>query len=116
MDASLWKEIITPHMAGLAAGVIAAMLFIGRIPVQGGTAKLNETKVWKDWGLFLMFGLSLAGSFMPGIHDVPYAQWGGIIVFGATTAMTALIGRALLKPFILARLEGKTIVPPPPKE
>lgn len=108
MDGSIWSEIITKEMALLAAAVIAVMLFLGRIPVQGGAKKLNEMNWWKQWGIFIMFGLTTAGAFMPGIHDIPYNQWGSILVFGLTTSMVALLGRTLLKPIILARLEGKT--------
>ncbi len=108
MDGTIWESIITPQMAALAAGVIAVMLFIGRIPIRDGKAKLNEMNWWKQWGIFLMFALAVGGSFMPGVHDISYAEWGSILVHGATTGMVALLGRTILKPIILARLEGKT--------
>lgn len=102
---SIWGEIITKPMGALAAAVIAIMLFLGRIPVKG--KKLNETKWWKDWGIFIMFALATAGSFMPGVHKIPYSEWGGIMIFACTTGMAALLGRAILKPLVLKRLEGK---------
>lgn len=112
MDGSIWREIITVEMGSLAAAVIAIMLFLGRIPVQGGRGRLNELWWWHSWGIFIMFALAIGGAFMPGIHDIPYSDWGGILVFGLVTSMVALLGRAILKPIILRRLEGKQ----PPKE
>lgn len=105
MESSIWSEIITKPMGGLAAGVIALMLFIGMVPYKG--KKLNETKIWKDWGLYLMFIFTTAGSFMPGVHDIPYSDWGKILIFACTTSMVALLGRGILKPVILNKLEGK---------
>ena len=96
-------------MGILAAAVIAIMLLLGRIPARGGKMKLNETKWWHNWGIFIMFALATAGAFMPGIHNIPYTEWGGIVVFGLVTSMVALLGRAALKPIILARLEGKSL-------
>ncbi len=102
---NIWNEIITKEMAGLAAAAIGVMLFAGRIPYKG--KKLNESDVWKNWGEFILAGVCLAGSFTPGVHDIPYKEWGGILVFALVTSMVALLGRAVLKPIVLRRLEGK---------
>jgi len=107
MDESMWREFITPQMGAVAFGVVAVMFFIGHIPLDGGKRRLRESCFWKSWGLFIMFGLSVAGAFMPGIHDIAYSEWGSIVVFGSTTAIAALLLRGILKPLLLNKLEGK---------
>ena len=92
-------------MGVLAAAAIGLMLFVGRIPIKG--ARLNTKKVWEDWGVFILVAMCTAGSFTPGVHKIPYSEWGGILVFALVTSMVALLGRAILKPIILRRLEGK---------
>ena len=101
----IWEQIITKEMAGLAAASVAIMLFMGRIPYKG--SRLNRSKIWKDWGEFILVTVCLAGSFAPGVHGIPYKEWGGILVFALVTSMVALLGRKVLKPIIIKRLEGK---------
>ena len=107
MDESLWREFITPQMGSVAVAVVIIMFFIGHIPLEGGRKRLRESGWWKSWGLFIMFGLSLVGAFMPGVHDIPYSDWGSIVLFGSTTAIAALLLRGVMKPILLNRLEGK---------
>lgn len=103
----LFGNILTREMCILAASVIVIMLFIGRIPIKKATMKLNETIFWKNWGKFILLAFCIAGSFMPGVHDIPYNDWGGIIVFALVSSAAAYYGRAILKPIFLRRLEGK---------
>jgi len=102
---SIFEAIITPGMAGLAAAAIAIMFFIGKIPYKGG--KVNGTKLWKNWGEFLLVALCIGGAFAPGVSDIPVAKFGAIIIFGMISALVAHLGRKILKPIILAKLEGK---------
>jgi hypothetical protein len=102
---NIFQEIVTKEMGLLAAGAIAVMLFLGRVPLKD--KKLNQTKMWKNWGIFLLVGICTAGSFAPGVNDIPISEWGGILVFAFVSSMVALLGRAVLKPIILKRLEGK---------
>ena len=102
---SIFSSIVTEEMAMLAAAAIAVMLFLGRIPYKG--QPLNRPKIWPDWGIFLLAAICITGSFTPGIHEIPYDRWGGILVFGMVTSMVALLGRAILKPIVISRLEGK---------
>lgn len=101
----IWAQIITKEMAVLAAGAVALMLGIGRIPFKGG--KLNETQFWKDWGSFLLTLICMAGSFAPGVNKIPLSEWGGIVIFGAVAALAAHLGRKALAPIFMRKLEGK---------
>jgi len=112
MEESIFSTIVTKEMAMLAAGAIAVMLIIGRIPLKAGRRILNETKVWQDWGSFILVAVCLAGAFAPGVSKIPYSDWGSIVTFGLVSSMVAHLGRKLLAPIILRRLEGKL----PPKE
>lgn len=111
----LFENIITKEMATLAVAAIAIMTFIGKIPIKYKPAynkpikskPINKTKIWKNWGIFLLFIICTAGSFTPGVHEIPCSEWGGILVFAFTTSMVALLGRTILKPIFLSKLEGK---------
>jgi hypothetical protein len=103
---SIFSTIITPGMAGLAAAAIAIMLFLGRIPYKKG--RFNQTKFWKNWGEFVLFAICIAGSFAPGVSNIPYKEWGSLLVFAAVSALVAHLGRKILKPIIITRLEGNT--------
>jgi len=101
----LFEAIITPSMAGLAAAAVAVMFFIGKIPYK--SKKINETKLWEDWGEFILVAMCIGGSFAPGVNEIPISEWGGILIFAAVSALAAHLGRKILKPIILTRLEGK---------
>jgi hypothetical protein len=105
---SIFSAIVTPGMAGLAAAAIALMLFFGRIPYKG--SRINQTKFWKNWGEFVLVAICIAGAFAPGVSDLPYERWGGLLVFAAVSALVAHLGRKILKPFIISQLEGKSSV------
>lgn len=111
MTESIFSTIVTKQMSFLAGGAIAVMLILGRIPLKGGKIKLNETSFWKNWGSFVLAGLCLAGAFAPGVSKIPYEDWGSIVIFGLVASIVAHLGRKILAPVILNRLEGK-----PPKE
>jgi hypothetical protein len=102
---SLFDSVVTPGMAYLAAGAIAVMIFIGRIPYKG--KRINRTKFWKNWGEYVLVAICFGGSFAPGVTDIPANEWGSILIFAAVSAFVAHIGRKLLKPFIITKLEGK---------
>ncbi len=102
---SIFSSIITPGMAGLAAAAIAIMLFVGKIPYKG--IRINQTKLWTGWGEFLLLAVCIGGSFAPGVTDISKSEWGSLLVFAAVAALTAHLGRKILKPVILSRLEGK---------
>lgn len=101
----LFAEIVTPKMAALAAAAIAIMLFVGTRPFKG--KKINTTKFWKDWGVAVLIIVCVGGSFAPGINDIPKTEWGSVLVFGFVSAFVAHLGRKILKPIILNRVEGK---------
>ncbi len=101
----LFEAVITPSMAGLAAAAIAVMFFIGKIPYK--SKKVNETKLWGDWGDFILVVICTASSFAPGVNQIPVSEWGGILIFAAVSALAAHLGRKILKPIILTKLEGK---------
>jgi hypothetical protein len=103
---SIFEAVVTKGMAGLAAAAIGIMLFLGKVPVNG--KKLNSTKFWKDWGIFLLLGICTIGAFAPGVNDIPVNQWGSIMVFAMVSSVVAMVGRKLLKPIIFNKLEGKT--------
>jgi hypothetical protein len=99
----LFANLFTKEMAILAASAITVMLFVGRIPLEN--SRVNETKFWKGWGIFILLIICLAGSFIPGIR--PEGEVGNVIVFGLLSSLAALLGRAILKPIVMNRLEGK---------
>lgn len=105
---SIFSTIITPGMAGLAAAAIAIMLFIGRIPYK--KSRLNQTRIWKNWGEFVLVAICIAGAFAPGVSDIPYSDWGSLLVFAAVSSLVAHLGRKILKPLIISQLEGKSSV------
>lgn len=74
-------------VAILALAAIAAMTFLGLIPV-GKTKKLKETWVWKNLGVFVLVGVCIGGAYTPAIKtETP-------IMFGLITALFAHLGRA----------------------
>ena len=101
----IFQEIITKEMGMLAACAIAVMLFLGRIPIKGKF--LNTYKLWNQWGIFLLVAICTAGSFAPGVNDIPAKLWGSVLVFAFVTSLVALLGRAVLKPVVINKLEGK---------
>lgn len=105
----IFESIITKNMATLAASVVAVMLVLGKVPLKN-ERKLNQTKFWKNWGVFILTGLCMVGSFMPGVNDMPLEEWGSIIVFALVTTIVAHLGRAVLKPLLFRKLEGKKSV------
>lgn len=108
MEESIFSTIVTKEMAMLAAGAIALMVAIGRIPLKDGKRKLNESLAWKNWGSFILVALCLAGAFAPGVSNIAYKEWGSIVIFGLVASMVAHLGRKILAPIILSRLEGKS--------
>jgi hypothetical protein len=100
-----FSAVISKEMVYLAAAAIAAMLFIGMIPING--KRLRETKFWQSWGSFVLVAVCFAGSFAPGIHDIPLKNWGAVLAFALCSSMVAHLGRAILKPLVLTKLEGK---------
>ena len=102
---SIFSSIITPGMAGLAAAAIALMAVLGRIVIRG--KPINKMKWWSDWGSFVLLVICIAGSFAPGVSDIPLQRWGAILVFASVTTLVAHLGRKLLKPLLLTQLEGK---------
>lgn len=100
---SVFSALITKEMAYLAAAAITIMLFLGKVPI--GDKKLQQTKFWKEYGVFVLLFVCLGGSFVPGIK--PNGEIGFVIIFGLLSAFAAHIGRKLLKPMFLNKLEGK---------
>lgn len=101
----IFAQLVTPQLGALSAGIIAVMLIIGSAPFKG--AKLRDHALWKDWGLFLNAAIAVAASFAPGVCDVPPGQWGGVIIFGLLGTVGSLVGRKILQPIFLNKLEGK---------
>lgn len=104
MGESLFAQIVTKEMAILAAAAITLMLFVGKIPLKDSL--LNKTKFWKGWGIFLLLFVCVGGAFVPGIR--PEGEAGNAIVFGLVSALVAHVGRKILAPVFLKKLEGKT--------
>ncbi|PNX48318.1 MAG: hypothetical protein BV456_09920 [Thermoplasmata archaeon M8B2D] len=104
----LFLEIITKEMAILAGAAMTIMLFVGKIPISKlneETKLLNQTKIWKNFGIFILLIVCLGGSFIPGIR--PDGQWGNAVVFGLLSAFCAHMGKKVLGPLVLNKLEGK---------
>lgn len=101
----IFESIITKDMAMLAAAAIAVMFFLGKIPLK--TGKLNQTKFWGDWGTFVLVIVCTVGAFLPGVSDIPKSNYGGCIVFALVSSIVAHLGRAVLKPLLIRKLEGK---------
>jgi succinate dehydrogenase/fumarate reductase flavoprotein subunit len=102
---SLWEAVVTKEMVGLAVAAIALMYFVGGIAIKG--KRISETKVWKNFGSFILAITCAAGSFAPGVNDIPVKSWGSILVFGFVAAFVAHLGRAAFKPWLAERLKGK---------
>lgn len=87
-----WEQV-----AGLALAAIAAMTFLGLIPV-GKTKKLNGTWVWKNLGVFALVGVCIGGAFAPAIKtETP-------VMFGLIAALFAHLGRAAVPKAIRAKI------------
>ena len=77
-----WQTVAT-----MALAAIAAMTFLGLIPV-GKTKKLKSTWVWKNLGVFALVGVCIGGAFVPAVKtETP-------VMFGLITALFAHLGRA----------------------
>jgi hypothetical protein len=103
---TLWDAVVTKEMVGLAVAAIAIMLIIGRLPIKK-RMKVNDTALWKGGGSFILMFICVAGSFAPGVNDIPLKNWGSILVFGFVAAFVAHLGRAAFKPWMIKRLEDK---------
>jgi len=102
----IFESIITKNMAMLATAAIAVLFFIGKVPLKkGGT--VNQTKFWSTWGTFVLLGFCLVGAFAPGVSGLEKGAWGDTIVFALVASIVAHLGRAVLKPVLLRKLEGK---------
>ena len=101
----LFDSVITPSMAALAAAAVAIMFFLGKIQCRG--KQLNTTYFWKNWGDFVLVAICIGGSFTPGVNDIPLSKWGGILIFAFVSALAAHLGRKILKPIFLKKLEGQ---------
>lgn len=99
----LFSQIVTKEMAILAAAAISVMLFLGKVPWKG--APLNTTKLWKSCGIFILVIVCVGGAFVPGIR--PEGEVGNALIFGFISALVAHLGRKILGPIFLKRLEGK---------
>jgi hypothetical protein len=105
---NLFFEIITKEMAVLAACAITIMLFLSKMPVSklsGKTKLLGKTKLWKNFGVFILLAVCLGGSFIPGIR--PDGEWGNALVFGFLSAFSAHMGKKILGPVVLDKLMSK---------
>lgn len=102
-EESLFAQLITKEMAALAGAAITIMLVVGRVPFKDG--RLNKTKFWKGWGIVLLMSLCVGGAFIPGIR--PEGEVGTVIVFGLLSTLAAHVGKKLLAPMFLTKLEGK---------
>jgi hypothetical protein len=102
----IFESIITKNMAMLAVAAIAVMFFIGKIPIKSGKF-LNQTGFWGNWGTFLLVIICGVGAFLPGVHNIPRENWGACVVFALVSSIVAHLGRAVLKPLLIRRLEGK---------
>ncbi len=98
------EQLITKEMAGLAAGVVTLMFIIGSVPIKN--KKLNKTKIWKDFGIFISLALCMGGSFIPGIK--PEGQIGTVIIFGLLSTLAAHLSKKILNPIFRRKLKGKT--------
>jgi hypothetical protein len=102
----IFESIITKEMAMVAAAAIAMMFVVGKIPLKGDRF-LNQTEFWGDWGTFILMGLCVVGAFLPGVTKFKPGEWGATLVFALVATIVAHLGRAVLKPLLLRKLEGK---------
>jgi hypothetical protein len=102
----IFESIITKNMALLATAAVSLMLIVGKITLKNNKA-VNQTKFWGDWGTFILAALCVAGAFLPGVSDIPAENWGANLVFGLVSTIVAHLGRSILKPLIVRKLEGK---------
>lgn len=111
----IFESIITKNMAMLATAAIAVLFFIGKIPLKSG-GTVNQTKFWSTWGVFVLLGFCLAGAFMPGVSGLEEGAWGDTVVFALVASIVAHLGRAVLKPVLFRKLEGKNPVEKSPSD
>ena len=112
---SLFAQLVTKEMGFLAAGAIAIMYILGRLPINKQCKLLKDTSLWKNYGIFILAVLCIGGAFLPGVVNIPKADWGAAIIFGCLATLCAHAGKKILQPLILNRIEGTiSKVPPPP--
>lgn len=105
----VFESIITQNMAMLAAAAISLMLVAGKFPVNKDDKQLNQTVFWKSWGSFILAAICVGGAFLPGTANPvgSESEWGTKVVFGLVATIVAHLGRDILKPIIVRKLEKK---------
>lgn len=89
----LTSILLTPQILSLAAGIVAILWGLGKMPVGDGTlAKLGW---WRRLLPVMPLVLGVGGAFMPGV--VTAEGWGTMILAGLWAGFVAAHGRKIIK-------------------
>lgn len=104
---SIFAQVLTKGMAIIAIAAISLMYAIGMIKIK--SKRINKSKIWKDWGSFILLSVCIGLTFLPGLEleKLQGQGWGAKIIFALVVTMVAHLGRKILKPIILKKIEGK---------
>jgi hypothetical protein len=76
----------------LAAGILALLEALGRIPLRGG--RLARRRAWRMALPALPLALGCAGAFLPGVLP-DQAGWGAQLIAGLWAGLVAVQGRKI---------------------
>lgn len=103
MDLS--EILITKEVGMIAAGIVALLWGVGRIPMRGGV--LSKRVWWKRVVPILPLVLGVAAAFMPGVvvEDVVLAEgWGANVLIGLWAGLVAGQGHKIFKRLVVDKL------------
>lgn len=97
--------LITKEVGMIAAGIVALLWGVGRIPTRGG--RLAKRTWWRRVLPILPLVLGIAAAFMPGVvpADVTLAEsWGANVLIGLWSGLVAGQGHTIIKRLAVDKL------------
>lgn len=97
--------LVTKEVGMIAAGIVALLWGVGRIPTRGG--RLAKRVWWKRIVPILPLVLGVAAAFMPGVvqEDVALAEgWGANVLIGLWAGLVAGQGHKIIKRLAVDKL------------
>lgn len=97
--------LVTKEAGMIAAGIVAVLWGVGRIPLRGGL--LARRTWWRRVLPILPLALGIAAAFMPGVVPADVAlteHWGANVLIGLWAGLVAGQGHKIIKRLAVDKL------------